>query len=81
MDSDPELLEDEEEILVYVEFEGFVNNNIFTNGQLQLDMVGIDTDHPIMQIDGRVIFFFFLLIIYSFKILIEFIYLHDYSLI
>ncbi|XP_035742441.1 probable serine/threonine-protein kinase dyrk1 isoform X1 [Vespa mandarinia] len=53
MDSDTELFEDEEEILVYVEFEGFVNNNIFTNGQLQLDMVGIDTDHPIMQIDGR----------------------------
>ncbi|KAL2719104.1 putative serine/threonine-protein kinase dyrk1 [Vespula squamosa] len=53
MDSDTELFEDEEEVLVYVEFEGFVNNNIFTNGQLQLDMVGIDTDHPIMQIDGR----------------------------
>lgn len=53
MDSDTELLEDEEDILVYVEFEGFVNNNIFPNGELQLDMIGIDTDHPIMQIDGR----------------------------
>lgn len=70
MDSDTELFEDEEEVLVYVEFEGFVNNNIFTNGQLQLDMVGIDTDHPIMQIDGRVLFF----ICYFFDILIEFIY-------
>ncbi|KAI4485030.1 hypothetical protein M0802_012836 [Mischocyttarus mexicanus] len=52
MDSDTELPEDEEEILVYVEFEGFVNNNIFTNGE-QLDIIGIDTDHPIMQIDGK----------------------------
>ncbi|KAI4486635.1 hypothetical protein M0804_006005 [Polistes exclamans] len=51
--SDTELGEDEEDILVYVEFEGFVNNNIFSNGELQLDMIGIDTDHPIMQIDGR----------------------------
>ncbi|XP_015174366.1 PREDICTED: uncharacterized protein LOC107065303 [Polistes dominula] len=53
MDSDTELQEDEEDILVYVEFEGFVNNNIFRNGELQLDIIGIDTDHPIMQIDGK----------------------------
>lgn len=53
MDSDIELGEDEEDFLVYVELEGFVNNNIFSNEELQLDMIGIDTDHPIMQIGGK----------------------------
>lgn len=54
MQSDDEKDEDEEEILVYVEFEGFVGSNVFNNEALQLDMIGIDTEHPIMQINGRV---------------------------
>lgn len=53
MTSDEELLEDEEEILVYVELEGVVGGNTLTTEQLQLDMIGIDTEHPIMQINGR----------------------------
>lgn len=55
MVSDEELSEDEEEILVYVEFEGLVDGNGFSEKQLQLDMIGVDTEHPIMQINGRVI--------------------------
>lgn len=46
--------DDEEEILVYVEFEGLVDSNVFNEKQLQLDMIGIDTEYPIMQINGRV---------------------------
>ncbi|XP_029661278.1 general transcription factor 3C polypeptide 6 [Formica exsecta] len=53
MQSDDKLPEDEEEMLVYVEFEGLVGSNVFNNEELQLDMIGIDTEHPIMQIDGR----------------------------
>ncbi|XP_076674310.1 uncharacterized protein LOC143372194 [Andrena cerasifolii] len=53
MGSDEELSEDEEEILVYVEFEGLVDGNGFSEKQLQLDMIGVDTEHPIMQINGR----------------------------
>ncbi|KAL6447143.1 hypothetical protein ACFW04_001457 [Cataglyphis niger] len=53
MQSDDKLSEDEEEMLVYVEFEGLVGSNVFNNEELQLDMIGIDTEHPIMQIDGR----------------------------
>lgn len=45
---------DSEEILVYVEFE-VLDDNIFNEKQLQLDMIGIDTEHPIMQINGKVI--------------------------
>lgn len=55
MGSDDELPEDEEEILLYVEFEGLVDGNAFSEEQLQLDMIGMDTAHPIMQINGRVI--------------------------
>lgn len=54
MESDDELAEDEEEMLVYVEFEGLVGSNVFNNEELQLDMIGIDTEHPIMQINGRI---------------------------
>lgn len=57
MQSDDKLPEDEEEMLVYVEFEGLVGSNVFNNEELQLDMIGIDTEHPIMQIDGRVCFY------------------------
>lgn len=57
MQSDDKLSEDEEEMLVYVEFEGLVGSNVFNNEELQLDMIGIDTEHPIMQIDGRVCFY------------------------
>ncbi|XP_076161822.1 uncharacterized protein LOC143143873 isoform X2 [Ptiloglossa arizonensis] len=53
MGSDTEIPEDEEEIFVYVEFEGLVDGNVFSEAQLQLDMIGIDTEHPIMQINGR----------------------------
>lgn len=51
---DEELSESEEEMLVYVEFEGLVGSNVFNNKELQLDMIGIDTEHPTMQINGRV---------------------------
>jgi len=57
MQSDDELLEDEEEMLVYVEFEGLIGSNVFNSKELQLDMIGIDTEHPIMQINGRVCFY------------------------
>ncbi|KAF3422822.1 hypothetical protein E2986_09664 [Frieseomelitta varia] len=53
MEWDDEISEDEEEILVYVEFEGLVDGNVFSEKQLQLDMIGIDTEHPIMQINGK----------------------------
>lgn len=54
MQSDDELLEDEEEMLVYVEFEGLTGSDTFSNQDLQLNMIGIDTEHPIMEINGRV---------------------------
>ncbi|KAL6255916.1 hypothetical protein P5V15_013156 [Pogonomyrmex californicus] len=53
MESDDELPEDEEEMLVYVEFEGLAGNDAFNNENLQLDMIGLDTEHPVMQINGR----------------------------
>nr|XP_033339042.1 general transcription factor 3C polypeptide 6 [Megalopta genalis] len=53
MGSDNEICEDEDEILVYVEFEGLVDGNVFSEEQLQLDMIGIDTEHPIMKINGK----------------------------
>lgn len=53
MQSDEELSESEEEMLVYVEFEGFEGSNAFNNKDLQLDMIGIDTGNPVMQINGR----------------------------
>jgi hypothetical protein len=54
MQSDDELSEGEEEMLVYVEFEGFTGSDMFNKEDLQLDMIGIDTEHPIMEINGRV---------------------------
>jgi len=54
MQSDDENNNDEEEMLVYVEFEGLIGSNIFNNQELKLDMIGIDTDHPIIEINGRV---------------------------
>ncbi|KAG7197770.1 hypothetical protein KM043_001588 [Ampulex compressa] len=53
MESDDELSEDTEEILVYVEFEGFAGSGSFNATQLQLDVIGIDTEHPIIQLNGR----------------------------
>lgn len=53
MESSGKVSEDEEEVFVYVEFEGLVDSNVFNEKQLQLDMVGIDTEHPIMQINGK----------------------------
>lgn len=54
MQSDDELAEDEEEMLVYVEFEGLTGSDMFNNEELQLDMIGMDSEHPIMEINGRV---------------------------
>lgn len=53
MGNDNETSDSEEEILVYVEFE-VLDDNVFNEKQLQLDMIGIDTEHPIMQINGKV---------------------------
>lgn len=53
MGTDDELSEDEEEILVYVEFEELADSNVFSDKNLELDMIGIDTEHPIMQINGK----------------------------
>ncbi|KAH0564525.1 DNA ligase 1 [Cotesia glomerata] len=44
---------EEEDILVYVEFEGTSESTIFCNEKLQLDMIGLDMEHPIMQINGK----------------------------
>lgn len=49
-----ELQDDEEETIVYVEFESTSGNDAFLNEKLQLDMIGLDTEHPIMRINGRV---------------------------
>lgn len=54
MQSDDELSENEEEILVYAEFEELAGSNTFSNEDLQIDMIGLDTEHPVMQINGRV---------------------------
>jgi hypothetical protein len=52
--SDSELEEDEEEILVYVEFDNCGTNDMFSNENLKLDMLGLDSDHPVMQVNGKV---------------------------
>ncbi|KAG8034505.1 hypothetical protein G9C98_007581 [Cotesia typhae] len=44
---------EEEDILVYVEFEGTSESTIFCNEKLQLDMIGLDMEHPIMQVNGK----------------------------
>lgn len=54
---DKELPDDEEEILVYVEFDGSVASNTLSNEKLQLDMIGLDREHPIMQVNGKVNYF------------------------
>lgn len=51
---DDQLEEDEEETLVYVEFETTSGPDVFCNEKLQLDMIGLDTEHPIMRVNGRV---------------------------
>lgn len=53
-EEDDELPDDEEEILVYVEFDGSVASNTFGNEKLTLDMIGLDKEHPIMQVNGKV---------------------------
>lgn len=57
-DFDEELQEDEEELLVYVEFPNCNENNMFGNERLKIDIVGIDSETPIMQINGKVSVFF-----------------------
>ncbi|XP_014204490.1 DNA ligase 1 [Copidosoma floridanum] len=52
-DPDSELEDDEEEILVYVEFDNFATSDVFSNNNLKLDMLGLDSDHPVMQINGK----------------------------
>lgn len=54
--SDSELEEDEEEILVYVEFENCATSDAFSSENLKLDMLGLDSDHPVMQVNGKVRF-------------------------
>ncbi|XP_058791750.1 uncharacterized protein LOC131664564 [Phymastichus coffea] len=51
--SDSELEENEEEILVYVEFDNCATNDVFSNENLKLDMLGLDSDHPVMQVNGK----------------------------
>ncbi|XP_015601728.1 uncharacterized protein LOC107270853 [Cephus cinctus] len=53
MDSDCEQSDDEEEFLVYVEFEGFVERNTFSDENLKLDIIGIDSDYPIIEVNGK----------------------------
>lgn len=52
VDSEPE--EDEEEYLIHVEFEN-LDSNVLTDENLKMDMLGIDSEHPVMQINGKVI--------------------------
>ena len=52
--SDSELEEDEEEILVYVEFDNCATNDVFSSENLKLDMLGLDSEHPVMQVNGKV---------------------------
>lgn len=52
--SDSELKEDEEEILVYVEFDNCATNDVFSSEHLKLDMLGLDSEHPVMQVNGKV---------------------------
>ena len=54
-EEDDELPDDEQEILVYVEFDGSVAGNTFSNENLHLDMIGLDSEHPIMQVNGKVL--------------------------
>lgn len=53
-DSDSELEDDEEEVLVYVEFDDCETNDVFSNDNLKLDMLGLDSDYPVMQVNGKV---------------------------
>ncbi|XP_015108536.1 mediator of RNA polymerase II transcription subunit 12 [Diachasma alloeum] len=50
---DSPLEEDETEVLVYVEFEGTARRDVFSNEKLQLDMIGLDMEHPVMRVNGR----------------------------
>lgn len=51
---DDELQEDEEELLVYVEFPNCDENSMFGIERLKLDILGIDTETPIIQVNGKV---------------------------
>lgn len=50
---DDELQEDEEELLVYVEFPNCDENSMFGIERLKLDILGIDTETPIIQVNGK----------------------------
>ncbi|XP_011314133.1 uncharacterized protein [Fopius arisanus] len=52
-EDDSPLEEDESELLVYVEFEGTTQSDVFSKEKLQLDMIGLDMEHPIMRVNGR----------------------------
>lgn len=58
---DTPLGSDEEDVLVYVEFESTAGPTTFCNEKLQLDMIGLDMEHPIMQVNGKVRYIFFVL--------------------
>ncbi|KAJ8681473.1 hypothetical protein QAD02_017260 [Eretmocerus hayati] len=51
--SDSELEEDEEEIFVYVEFDNCTTSDVFSDRNLKVDMLGLDSDHPVMQVNGK----------------------------
>ncbi|KAK0179409.1 hypothetical protein PV327_005165 [Microctonus hyperodae] len=53
INDDSPLGDDEEEIIIYVDFEGTTGSNTFCNEKLELDMIGLDSEHPIMQVNGK----------------------------
>ncbi|XP_014231555.1 uncharacterized protein LOC106655595 [Trichogramma pretiosum] len=53
MNADSDLEDDEEEILVYVEFDNCISSDVFSKEDLKLDMLGLDSEHPVMQINGK----------------------------
>lgn len=56
---DSPLEDDESECLVYVEFEGTARSDIFAKGKIELDMIGLDMEHPIMRVNDRVSILFY----------------------
>ncbi|XP_063984288.1 golgin subfamily A member 6-like protein 24 [Diachasmimorpha longicaudata] len=52
-DEDSPLEEDETEFQVYVEFDGTARSDVFSKENLQLDMIGLDMEHPVMRVNDR----------------------------
>ncbi|KAK0172426.1 hypothetical protein PV328_005743 [Microctonus aethiopoides] len=53
INDDSPLGDDEEDIFIYVDFEATTSSSIFCNEKLELDMIGLDSEHPIMQVNGK----------------------------